>query len=195
MNKLTFNILPTEESNDHQVRILIDDVDWLGEELGIDPPEFFKQTNFLTDGELLIGRCSCGVVGCGDVIVNVTSDEETVNWITADEQKLAFDKEEYSRTIETARTDFSWEDLNRKVERHVSELFKNTSIFGMLTFDWASCRIEDKMINLSFSKHEPPEQFRQEIRKFRWNGTTVEDALEQANEFLKNERNAIQQVL
>ena len=195
MNKLTFKILPAEESNDHQVRILIDDVDWLEEDLGIDPPEFFKQINFLTQGQLLIGRCYCGVVGCGDVSVQVTPNEETVNWITSDQKKITFDKKEYSRTIESARTDFSWEDLNRKVERHVSEIFRNTSLFGMLTFDWASCRIQDKMINESFSKHEPPEKFRQEILKFRWNGVTFEDAMEQANNFLKNDRNSIEQKL
>lgn len=81
------------------------------------------------DGKLLVGRCSCGVIGCGDITVDITTERETVFWLTVNEHKFIFEKGGYNRTIEAARTDFSWEDLNRKVERHVSEIFKNTSYF------------------------------------------------------------------
>jgi len=39
VNKLSFKILPSPSTNDHELRILIDDQDFLG----IDPPSFFSQ--------------------------------------------------------------------------------------------------------------------------------------------------------
>jgi hypothetical protein len=44
VNKLSFKILPSPSTNDHELRILIDDQDFLGKDyLGIDPPSFFSQ--------------------------------------------------------------------------------------------------------------------------------------------------------
>jgi hypothetical protein len=44
MNKLSFKILPCRESNDSEIRILIDDEDILGDDyLGLDPPAFLTK--------------------------------------------------------------------------------------------------------------------------------------------------------
>ena len=82
--------------------------------------------------------------------------------------------------------DFSWENLNRRVERLVSEEFKNTFIYSDYDFDWASCRIEENKISLSYSRTGKPEDFKQEILKFDWNGKNEEDALNRAREYLKS---------
>jgi hypothetical protein len=123
MNVLAFNIELSPESNDHQTRIIIDGNDWLGKNyLGLDPPEFFRQKTLFENGELIIGRCDCGVVGCDDVQINTIFSENEVFWVNANE-KLSFDKEKFLKLIETASLDFSWEDLGRKVERLVSKIF------------------------------------------------------------------------
>lgn len=79
MNTIAFKILPALESNDHEVRILTDGNDLLGEDyLGLDPPAFFGQSNFFVTGELMIGRCTCGCEGCSDYPVTVSIDNNLI---------------------------------------------------------------------------------------------------------------------
>jgi hypothetical protein len=55
---LTFQIEPSTESNDHQVRIQIDAADWLRDEhLGVNPPNFFAQKSLTQGGRLR--TCGC----------------------------------------------------------------------------------------------------------------------------------------
>ncbi|WKK83586.2 hypothetical protein QYS48_14895 [Marivirga arenosa] len=188
MNRLSFNIIPSPESNDHQVRILIDNEDWLHDDyLGIDPPRFFQQETFLS-GDLLVGRCDCGVEGCGDLIVNVHSDKDKMIWTNNDGLKLQFDKTEYSKVIEFSKTDFKWEDINRRVERLMTNIFNASQTIDGLTFDWASCRIENKRVNLSYSKKGLPEDFKQEILKFAWDGKSESNAIDNAEKFLQTNK-------
>ncbi len=185
MNRLSFNIIPSPESNDHQVRILIDNEDWLQDDyLGIDPPRFFRQETFLS-GDLLVGRCDCGVEGCGDLIVNVQSDNDKMIWTINDGLNLQFDKAEYTDVIELSKADFKWEDINRRVERLVTNIFNGSQTTDGLTFDWASCRIENHKVCLSFSKKGFPKDFKQEILKIDWDGKTESDALTKADKFLR----------
>jgi len=185
MNILSFKIKPSLESNDHQVRILIEGEDWLRDDyLGIDPPRFFAQDNLLS-GDLLIGRCNCGVEGCGDLIVNVQTDNNKVIWVNRDGLNLQFDKSDYINVIDKSKTDFGWEDINRRVERLISDLFIDTKTNDGLTFDWASCRIENKRVCLSYGKKGLPKEFKQEILKFDWNGKSDNDAISKAKKFLQ----------
>jgi len=185
MNVLSFNIIPSTDSDDHQVRIVIDNEDWLGNDnLGIDPPRFLQQEAFLK-GDLLVGRCDCGVEGCGDLIVNVKTHLDKVNWRNDKGLNLQFDKSDYLKVIDKAKTDFSWEDINRRVERLVSNLFIGSKTNDGLTFDWASCRIENGRVSLSYSTQGLSEEFKQEIFKFDWDGKTENDALVKAERFMQ----------
>src|SRR6476659_3666038 len=81
MNKISFNILSCPESNDHEMRIIIDNEDFLGiDYLGIDPHVFFSRDNFDKNGELMIGRCTCGCEGCSDYPVTVSINDSTISW-------------------------------------------------------------------------------------------------------------------
>ena len=92
MNKLSFNILPSPESNDHEIRILINDEDFLGRDyLGLDPPSFFSQYNLDKNGEVMIGRCTCGVEGCGDYSVTVVVNHDNVLWTNNNGLNLIFE--------------------------------------------------------------------------------------------------------
>ena len=182
---------PSEESNDHQVRIIIDDFDFLGNDyLGIDPPSFFEQKNLFEAGELLIGRCTCGCEGCGDYPVKVSLSENTVIWldfVIRDGLKLEFDKSEYENAVSVAKNDYNWEDKNRRVERYVSNLLKQTETKDKHIFNWASARIRENVITLSYSKQIGQKSFEIDQRLFEieWDGESVESGIVRTEKFIK----------
>ncbi len=98
MNVISLNIFPSAESNDHQVRILIDGNDVLGNAyLGIDPPIFFALPNLCCNGQLLIGRRTCGC--CGNFLVDVRVSKYKVIWMNNKLSRLIFNRYDYENTI------------------------------------------------------------------------------------------------
>lgn len=181
MNKLSFKILPTDESQDHEVRILIDNSDFLGKKhLGIDPPEFFGQHSLLTEGQILVGRCSCGIIGCDDYAVYVSVFDDKITWTNDRGLNLEFDKSIYIETISGARFDYSWESKERRAERLTSAVLKNTRTSDDYKFDWTSARIKKNTITVSYSK-----EMQQKIFEFYWDGQTSQNAVTGANCFLE----------
>jgi len=179
MNKLSFKILPSPETNDHEVRILIDNEDILGSDyLGIDPSIFFNQDNLDKNGELMIGRCCCGVDECCDypIIVTIT---ENVTWTDKYGLNLSFDKEEYLNLINRSRTDYSWEDIKRRVERLTSDVLKHSKTKNNYQFKWASARINDKQITLCYSNNDD-----QLLFNLFWDGHSEKNVIQNAELFL-----------
>lgn len=158
MAKLAFSFLPSESSNDHQVRVLLDGMDVLADidqsALGLDPVEFFSQSSLLGSGMLLIGRCGCGCVGCGDVSVEVFRNADEVEWFSEYPPigRITFDIVEHDRVISTGSDDHSWETVERTAERLISELDFSNLKSRDLIFEWASGRIDKDQITLSFSR-------------------------------------------
>lgn len=183
MNVISLNILPSAESNDHQVRILIDGNDVLGNAyLGIDPPIFFALPNLCSNGQLLIGRCTCGCEGCDNFLVDVRVSKYKVIWINNKLSRLIFNRCDYENTIKNAVFDTSWEDSRRRAERLCLELFKNTKTRLDFKFNWASARIKQNVIVLSYSKNRD-----QVLFEFNWDDQTENSVLISANRFLKDE--------
>jgi len=181
MNKLEFRIEPSPSSNDHQVRVVVDGEDWLGDDsLGIDPPKFFAQDSLLHGGRLLVGRCDCGCVGCCDVIVDVARKGSGVVWTTRDGLFLFFAARDYDSLIERTLTDFSWEDEKRTAERLVGDLFQGCILDDGSAFNWASARIGNGIITLSFTYKGQQKTF-----EFGWDGKNPESALPDAIRFKK----------
>lgn len=186
MNHIRFDIVPNSETNDHEVRIFVDGADWFDvDQMGMDPPELFTQLAECNSGQLLVGRCSCGVVGCGDVIVYVSRDAELVKWQVTKTKALNFDRVDYDAKIEKLLNDNSWENINRRVERLVTKQFIETKTEDDLSFDWASARIHANIIHLSYSKGSE-----QRLLEINWDGETAESALKRARAF-KRERFSI----
>jgi len=180
MNNIAFKILPSPESNDSEVRIFIDGNDFLGNDyLGLDPPVFFDQRTFFQAGELMIGRCTCGCEGCSDYPVTVNIDSNKIIWTNHNGVKLEFNKVEYEKTILEAKNDHSWEDENRKIERLVSNLLHNTNTKEGFNFNWASARIKDDCITLSFTKNGE-----QKLLEFSRDKISLDNTLFNAKEFL-----------
>jgi len=179
MNTLTFEMRPSPSSNDHEARIRIDGRDWLGQDyLGLDPPRLLAQDSLTVGGRLLVGRCECGCEGCDDVWVDVVRQEHEVLWTNARGLRLHFGREEYDRVVAVAREDFSWEDPKRTAERLVSEVFSGRSLGDGCTFDWASARVREGVMTLSFSKSAT-----QKLFELPWDGESPEDALAEARRF------------
>ena len=173
MNSLAFEIKPSPSSNDHEVRIRIDGGDWLGEDyMGLDPPRLFAQGSLTEGGRLLIGRCECGCEGCDDVCVEVMRDGGEVVWTSTNGAHLHFDKREYDGVVAAARNDRSWEDANRTAERLVDGVFADVMLDDGYGFDWASARITEGVMTLSFTKSGT-----QKLLEFSWDGKTPDEAL------------------
>ncbi|MDB5276159.1 MAG: hypothetical protein JWR61_1114 [Ferruginibacter sp.] len=182
MNKISFKILPSSETNDHEIRVLIDNEDFLGDDyLGLDPPSFFEQDNFDKDGELMIGRCTCGVEGCCDYPVTVAVNQNTILWTNHNGLNLAFDKQDYDHSIGAAKNDYSWEDIKRKVERLTTNVLKKSQTKDNYNFNWASARIKDKQITLSYSKNGDQKMF-----DIAWDGQSDTNVEDNAKQFFKD---------
>lgn len=183
MNSLSFRILASPDTNDHELRILIDGEDILGKDfLGLDPPSFFSQENIEKNGQLFIGRCSCGVEGCCDYPVNVVVNSDSVLWKVDNGLNLKFDKAEYLSVVSNVKVDYSWEDIKRRVERLTTDILRNTKTKDNYYFEWTSARIEDNKIVLSYRS-----EFDQKLFYVFWDGQTDANATEQVNHFLSEE--------
>lgn len=182
MNNLAFEITPSPSSNDHEAKIRIDGRDWLGQDyLGLDPPRLFAQDSLTAGGRLLVGRCECGCEGCDDVWVDVVRQEHQVLWTNAKGLRLHFGREEYERVVAVAREDFSWENTKRTAERLVSGVFTGRSFDDGYTFDWASARVREGVMTMSFSKSGT-----QKLFELPWNSESPEDALVGARRFYRD---------
>ena len=183
MNTLAFKIEPCLTAKDHQVRIIIDGKDWFDDDdiLGIDPPGFFSQRGLLQGGNIIIARCGCGTVGCDDFEVAVERKSPAVFWHVREGFSFSFREGDYDRIIRAAASDHSWEDINRRVERLVSEILAETMTTEDFVFEWASARIAPEKITLSYIRNRE-----QRLFDFVWDGKSPENALSGAIKF-KNE--------
>jgi hypothetical protein len=143
---LRFQVLIDPHSHYDQVRILADGVEVIaplwGDNLGINPVDFFDQPSLRSGGELIISRCSCGEIGCGSKRVHVRLTEDQVFWtFTGDsEAYYAFSKNAYLAEVERAANDFSWEDATRHIERLIRNIDFSALLKHNLRFEWVNGR-------------------------------------------------------
>lgn len=184
MNRLTLQILPSPESNDHQVRIWVDEQDWLGSEfLGIDPPEFFAQFKVRSSSpsRILVGRCTCGVVGCGDFYVEVARSDPHISWRAHSGYNATFFVSQYDNEIAKGAADTTWEDVGRQVERLVGAILADSVTSDGFAFQWASTRfIPSTVIKLSYQRGSLQRMF-----EFSWDGISENTATTRARQFLR----------
>lgn len=174
--KLTITVEPSPED---QARILIDGQDWLGPNvLGLDPDVLEVELNAKSVGNLIVGRCWCGIVGCHDVMVEATRTERSVIWTDHNAVLLRFRPAQYDAEVARFTGDKSWESVERSVEREIALIFEGTTIRGGFEFEWVSVRQQVGIVRISFRKDR-----RQRFLKFRWDGARMADAIQQAKAF------------
>ncbi len=179
VNTIKIAAKASPETNDHQARLLIDGKDWLGSEyLGLDPPMLATELRSVRVGTLIVGRCRCGAVGCDDLRVEASRTDTLVHWTGPCASHLSFDAAQYDAEIGRFAEDTSWETVGRAVEREVGQLFRDTATEHGFRFDWASTRIQEGLVHLSFSKGDE-----QRVLEFNWDGATLKSALDRAQLF------------
>jgi len=175
---LNIVVVDSRTSGDHQARIIVDEIDWLGGDyLGLDPSELVSQLASSGTARLIVGRCACGCAGCDDVVVEVRRTDDQTEW-SKDGCCISFDNEQYDIELERFSLDRTWETVGRQVEREVGYIFEHAITADGLSFDWASTRFRPSplnMVSLSFSKGGE-----QKVLEFNWDGTTLQSALDAA---------------
>lgn len=188
MNTLRFEIAPSPETNDDEVRIFIDGEPLFNiddSSMGLDPPKLFDALKKHWVGDLMIGRCICGVEGCGDIVVYVFRSQRSVKWETRLKVQFEFDIEAYNSTINQLLADTSWESTKRRVERLVGKVMSGTQTEDGLRFQWASTRIQENTVCLAYKNGDE-----QRVFEFVWDGETEISALKGARLFKREKFDA-----
>lgn len=173
-NRIAIEVFSSPASNDHQARLVVDGKDWLGSQwLGLDPPDLEHQLSM--KGRIIVGRCECGALGCGDVIVDVRRTGQIVEWSGPAANRLLFEAVQYDQELRRFREDRSWETIGRRVEREVQRVFRHATTNDGFRFAWASTRIAAGMVHLCFMR-----KLEQRLISFEWDDAIPESALAQA---------------
>lgn len=172
MSILRLAVVASPTSNDHSVLCLVDGVDLVAQlgGLGLDPADFFKEPPGATPGqaarEYRLGRCECGVLGCGDVLAQVHRDQDRVTWMVGT-NKFVFDAAQYDGELARAASDHSWETPQRTAERLVRERVPAEHLRERgLVFEWASGRASPGKFTLALHAADGP--YRQTLLAIPW---------------------------
>lgn len=184
LNQLNYQIVHSPCSNDHQVRLIVDGTDILGEKrLGLDPLDFDRFVQPESSGDVLVGRCDCGCIGCDDVKANVQFEERSVIWSLLG-KVYHFEIGAYTTIFRNLTSDHSWEDIGRRVERILTERVQADTrwVRDQTQFDWVSTRCSRNKLTYSFTIDGQQTTF-----STGWDGQTEDDAIA-ANGRLLHER-------
>jgi len=184
-------VRPSPETNDHEVCLLADDanlVDQFADGLmGLDPDDLLIEPCVLradsSSRVALIGRCSCGIVGCGSVEVKIQKDGERVIWTAIDSSRnIQFEATQYKAEVERALHDHSWETPRRTAARLISQAVDRKSLARRgFEFTWASGRCKDGMMTVSLVLRPGPYQILVELA---WNGEDIDSICSQFKSIL-----------
>ena len=167
---LRIEIRPSPETNDHEVRFFVDDVDviarWWSGMMGLDPDDILVDPCGLLgrDSPVTIARCSCGVVGCGSVEVEIRRSQDQVVWecasrIADEPLRLGFLARSYDAEVERALHDHSWETPDRTAARLLALVVNRSALArNHFTYTWASGRSQPGKFTVSLSLEPGPYQ-------------------------------------
>src|SRR5437879_6503613 len=121
--------------------------------------------------ECLIGRCDCGVLGCGDVRVKVSLEGELVVWsaVQGTRGPVSFRLGQYLAEVERALVDHSWETPERAVSRHIRTGVDHQRLARSgMKFSWASGRAAAGAITIALCLEPGPYQV---LVRIPWDGS------------------------
>jgi hypothetical protein len=157
-------VRPSPDTNDHEVCLLGDGEDLITRfargNIGLDPDDILRKPSPLAaqwkPHVATIGRCDCGVIGCGSVEVTIGRDAERVTWRSESSGIVVqFEVASYDREVARAMADFSWETPDRTTARLIATAVDRHALAQRgLTFEWASGRLRPHTMSLSL-RYEP----------------------------------------
>ena len=179
--QLRIEVRPSPETNDHEVCLLGDGeslVDRFSSGLiGLDPEDLFTDPCPLraenNPRRVTVGRCSCGIVGCGSVEVDIRRDHDEVIWTALDSSKqVHFLAVQYDGEVERALHDHTWETPDRTASRLISQAVNRTLLVRRgFEFSWASGRCREGMMTVSLFLAPGPYQV---LINVPWDGKDIE---------------------
>jgi hypothetical protein len=137
--------------------------------IGLDPDDILLTPTPLvatpTPTEVMLARCSCGIVGCDSREVTILRDADDVIWRfavdrpTPDECTLRFAASAYDAEIARAQTDTSWETPDRRAARLLRSLVPDDQLAAHgLRFQWSSGRLRPRRFSVSLELSPGPYQ-------------------------------------
>lgn len=173
MSTLSYRILPVPDDKTYEVRLIVDGIDWLGDDLlGLDPPDLVRELTIGNQTHLVLGRCCCGVLGCGDLVVEMKLIGDAVEWSRRNFETVVFDSREYDRQVIMLAQDQSWEPICRAAERHLNQMFTGKVTDDDYAFEWCSTRIKPNIVSLSVTRNG-----QQKLLEFLWDGASLASEL------------------
>jgi len=183
MNKISFqyvseqlysfgeNIIDGEEAlimRPPQVRILIDENDYLGDLYGMYPEDFFSQNKHFFKGELQTGICGCSCYGCHDHFVKVDTLDNTVVWIGEKNTEYQFDKNEYTDAIEFYKKENNCGKIYEKANEIIMNKLNGKMIKNNFVYDTFVLYEYGNQIILYFSNDNCEEKYCIYWRDIKW---------------------------
>jgi len=185
------SVRPSPQTNDHEVCLLADDANLIDQFatglIGLDLIDLLTEPCVLRANQsphvALIGRCSCGIVGCASVDVEIRKEDDSVIWTAIDSSRcVQFKAAQYDAEVERALHDHSWETPERTAGRLISQAVDRTLLtrFGF-EFSWASGRCTDGMMTASLLLRPGPYQI---LVRVPWNGDDIDSIVSQLKTIL-----------
>ena len=166
-NEFRIEVRPSPETNDHQVRFIADSLDiisgsWHGM-IGLDPDDILFSPCPIapTDAahKAIVARCSCGVIGCDSIEVEIAQFLDVVQWRWGNPnspQSLSFLAVTYNEEVRRALTDTSWETPDRTAARLLSSAIDREALSrNGLAYNWASGRVRKETFTIAMTLVEP----------------------------------------
>jgi hypothetical protein len=179
-------VRPSPETNDHEVWLFADGMNlvelFAPDLMGLDPDDLLVEPCVLraetSPHPAVIGRCRCGIIGCGSAAVNIHAEGNRVIWAADDSAKrIQFDATQYALEIERALQDLSWEPPDRTAARLIARAVDRTSLARRgFEFSWASGRCPKGMMTPSLLLTPGPYQI---LVRLPWDGEDVDEIVRQ----------------
>lgn len=179
LETLSISVRPSPETNDHEVLLRTEEGDLIERfgdgMIGLDPDDILVEPCPLLPGDsprtALIGRCDCGVTGCGSVEVTISTDGQTVSWTTEERTVgVRFNATQYTAEVRRALSDFGWETADRTAARLIAGAIDRARLAEAgLKFAWASGRVAKDRITIALEYSDGPYQL---LVPVPWHGET-----------------------
>jgi hypothetical protein len=163
-------VRPSPDTNDHEVRFFGDSLDIISsfwtDMIGLDPDDILLAPCPIapTDGthRVTVARCSCGVVGCGSIEVEISRSLDYVEWKWANRDSplsIRFLAASYHKELARSLADTSWETPDRTAARLLSNAVDREALSQHgLTFNWASGRVRQEKFSVAMTLEPGPYQ-------------------------------------
>jgi hypothetical protein len=190
------DVRPSPETNDHEVRFFGDDKDIIArcwnDMMGLDPDDILVAPCPLDASirphKATVARCSCGVIGCGSIEVNIQRSADDVEWSWGEAespQALRFLATSYDEELRRALTDATWETPDRTAARVVANRVDRPALASRgLTFTWGSGRVRKGAFSVSLQLEPGPYQI---LVHLPWSGESPEAIARKCAEVLREQ--------